>query len=418
MRILFVTTDFVWPAERGVRLRTLSQLGVLAALPEVELVRLFSLREQPVPATYLDALARAVPKLDVHAPVFHPIHLFAHRRYVPRVAWLRLVRGVPYLAGKWDAPRVRHALERALQDDDFDVVWFDGLGMTHYISLVRRLQPRARVVLDQHNVESERFAQFAQQQRGLKRVVAEAEWRKARRFEADSLRAVDAIGAISQDDARAYRELAGVDALFVPQVVPFVRRATPAGGGARLCWIGNLTWRPNSRGLDWFCHDIWPRVRERLPEATLEIAGSGLPIGTDGHVVVPAAWRTPGVTTLGFVPDLEPLYERSGAMVAPLLGGTGVRIKLLEAFRYGIPVVTTPDGAAGLPIESGREAFVETEPSDFARRVVELATSAAQRAHIREAGYAFLERHHGPKAAEEVVRALLGLHPGRAIAAA
>jgi glycosyltransferase involved in cell wall biosynthesis len=408
VQILFVTNEFVWPAERGGRVRTLSQLRVLTSLPEVERIRLFTLREDDVPMQHREALARDVGKLDVLEPVFHPIHLFTHKRYVPRVAWLRAAHGIPYLAGKWESPAVRRALQRELQGRRFDVVWLEHLGTARYLGLVRRLQPRARVVLDQQNVDSDIWAQFARRQRGLRRLIAESEWRAARRFERDALRAVDAVSAISLEDARAHRELAGVEAVTVPQVVPFMRRPPPPHRGPRFAYVGNLTWHPNARGLGWFFDSVWPQTRDLMPDATLEVAGSGLPTDARGAPVAPQAWRAPGVTMLGFVPDLTPVYERSAALVAPILGGSGVRIKLLEAFRQGVPVVTTPDGAAGLPIEPGREAFVESEPRAFAARLREIASSSELQARLREAGYSFLERHHALATAQTEARALLG----------
>ncbi len=407
MRILYLTTEFVLPADRGSRVRTLAQLRVLSSLPAVTGIRLFFLREDDAPADR-EALAREVPKIEVRDPVFHPIHLFRHPRYVPRVVWLRAARGIPYLAGKWDSRAIRERLERELADGTFDVVWLNGLGIAHYLPLVRRWQPRARVVLDGHNVESDRFAQFARRQHGIKRLVAEAESRAALRFERDVLRSVDAVGAISDDDARAYRAFAGIEALTVPQVVAPAYPRERDDDGQRLCWIGNLTWDPNARGLTWFCEQAWPFVRERLPNATFEIAGSGLRTGRSGAPIAPPSWGVPGVTVLGFVDDLGPLYERSTAMAAPLLGGAGIRIKLLEAFRHGLPVVTTPDGAAGLPIIPGREAFVESEAGAFAARVVELLTSRRARARLRDAGYAFVGRHNGLASAQAAVSRLLG----------
>jgi glycosyltransferase involved in cell wall biosynthesis len=401
---------FVLPISHGGQVRSMAQLRVLCSLPEVQRIRLFSVWEKEVGRELSDALIRDLPKLEIPEPVFHPIHLFRHPRYVPRVVWLRAIHRVPYVAGKWDSPTIRKALRRELAGGTFEVVWLNGLASAHYLPMVRRLQPGARVVLDQHNVESDRFAQFARRQRGVRRIVAEAEWRAARDFERDVLQAVDSVGAISQHDARAYRDLAGIEARTVPQVASFTRR-TGEGSGPRLCWFGSLTWNPNVRGLNWFCREVWPRVRERLPEATLEIAGPGLPTAADGSVIAPSAWRRPGITILGFVDSISPLCARSVAMVAPVLGGTGIRLKLIDAFREGIPAVTTPDGAGGLDIEPGREAFVEEDPLAFAARVVELATSENRRASFREAGYAFLEKHHRFEVAQAAVRDLLGLAP-------
>jgi glycosyltransferase involved in cell wall biosynthesis len=409
MRILFLGTDFVWPADSGGRVRTLSQLRVLASLPAVSRIRLFSLCESEIASEHRRALMRAVPKLEVAEPVFHPVHLFRHPRYVPHVAWLRIARGVPYLAGKWDSAAVRAAIARELASGAYDVVWLNGLGVARYLSLIRHAAPGARVVLDQHNVESDRFAQFARAQRGPKRLVADAEWRAARRWEREVLRAVDAVGAISSDDAREYRALAGIDAVTVPQLVSPVARADRTNGKPHFCWIGSLSWGPNARGLDWFCAEVWPLVRARLPEATCDIVGSGLPVDRHGQPVVPAAWRAAGIEIRGRVLDLAPVYSRATAMVAPIASGAGIRIKLLESFRHGLPTVTTPAGAAGLPIEPGREAFVESTAQAFADRVVELGTSAESRARLREAGYAFLARHNRLAVAQTAVRALLGI---------
>jgi glycosyltransferase involved in cell wall biosynthesis len=411
VQILFLTPDFVWPADNGGRLRTVSQLRVLSSLPQVDRIRLFFMCEEEIRFEQREALMREVAKLEMVDPVFHPVHLFRHRRYVPRVVWLRVARGVPYIAAKWDSPSVQKALRQELTSRPFDVVWLNGLGIARYLPLVRQLQPQARIVLDGHNVESNRFAEYARRQRGLRRRVADAEWRAALRFERDVLRAVDAVGAISHDDARAYGEIAGIEATFVPQVASLVRRNGDGTSVPRLCWIGNLTWESNVRGLDWFCGEVWPRVREGLPEATLEIVGSGLPTDERGVAIAPPTWRARGIATLGFVDDLTPVYERSVAMVAPILGGTGIRIKLLEAFRHGMPVVTTPAGAGGLPIEPGREAFVETDAASFAARVIELATSNASRARIRAAAYAFLEQHNRLAEAQAAVAALLGCGP-------
>lgn len=409
MRVLHLSADFLWPAGDGGRLRSVAQLRVLSSLPEVERIDMFCLCEEEITAERRAELMREIPKVAIFEPVFHPVHLFRHRRYVPRVVLLRALRGMPYMAAKWDSPAVRTALRRVLAGRTFDVVWINGLGMAHYLPLIRELLPGTRVVLDQHNVESDRFAEFARRQRGLRRVVADAEWRAARRYEHDVLRGVDAVGAISESDARGLRELAGVEPRIVRQIVslgPPVERESDA---PRLCYAGKLSWEPNARGVDWFCREVWPLVRGRLPGATLEIAGSGLPTDAYGEQIVPDAWRARGITMLGFISDISSVYARSAAMIAPLFGAFGISIKLLEAFRHGIPVVTTPDGAWGLDIETGREAYIESAPEAFAARVVELATSPETRARLRSAAYAFLERHHGLLAAQAEVRQLVGL---------
>jgi glycosyltransferase involved in cell wall biosynthesis len=409
MRVLHLTTEFPWPATSGGSVRTVSQLRILASLPEIESVTVLSVAEVPVTEADRRALAAAIPKLRVLPPIFHPVHLFDFKRYVPRVVALRALRGVPYLAGKWDSRAVRKALRRELADTAVDVVYVDHLGMARYLPDVEMERPSCRIVLDQHNVESDFFKQFADKQKGPKRLVAQAEVRASVKFEKAALQRANAVVAISDEDAKHFDALAGIHAHVVPMVLPFERKERPRPATPNLCYVGNLRWHPNVAGLDWFCRDVWPKIRARVPDATFEIAGVGLKTDDSGKPRVPDAWKVPGVTTVGFLEELEPLYVRSLAMLAPVFGGSGVRVKMLEGFRAGMPVVTTPDGAFGLPLSDGNEALVAADPEGFAERVEKLVKDEALRQRIREGGYTYLETYHSLRVAQDVMRNVLGI---------
>ncbi|MBX3225873.1 MAG: glycosyltransferase [Labilithrix sp.] len=414
MRVVHLTTEFPWPATSGGPVRTLSQLRIIASLPEVTSITLLSVRETDVPSVHVDALAHAFDadgsagKLLVEPPVFHPIHLFDFKQYVPRVIALRLL-GTPYLAGKWDSKHLRPRLRAALTRDRPDVVYIDHLGMAEYLPDVKAVCPRARVVLDQHNVESDFFKQFAGEKTGPKKLVARAEHRAAAAFEKHVLRTVDAVVAISNEDAKVFADFVpSVRAHVVPVVMTFDEKQRPHPGRPHFCYVGSLRWKPNVLGLDWFCQKVWPLVRARVPNATFEIAGVGLKPDDNGKLPIPETWRAPGIETVGFLEDLEPLYARSLGMIAPITGGSGVRMKLLEGFRAGLSVVTTPDGAFGLPLTDGKEALITQDPAAFAERVARIVDDGDLRARLVQAGYDFLETHHSLRVAQDVMRDALG----------
>jgi glycosyltransferase involved in cell wall biosynthesis len=135
-------------------------------------------------------------------------------------------------------------------------------------------------------------------------------------------------------------------------------------------------------------------VRGLVPDATLKIAGPGLRRNADGTLAVPPLWSVPGIETVGYVDDLEDVYQKSVAMVAPILGGSGVRMKLLESMRAGMPTVTTTDGALGLDVQDGREMLIADDASQFADRVARLVADPGLRERLRQAGYAYLDSHH------------------------
>jgi glycosyltransferase involved in cell wall biosynthesis len=407
MHVIYLTTEFPWPATSGGPVRTLSQLRVIASLPEVSGLTLLSVTERSVSEAERRTLANAVPKLRVLPPVFHPIHLWDFPRYVPRVVLLRALFGVPYLAAKWDSSALRKMLERELLDSAVDVVYIDHLGMAVYLPVINAERPMCRIVLDQHNVESDFFKQFAHTKANAKKLVAQAEWRAAVRFEKRTLKTVNAVIAISQEDARRFEALSGVRAHVVPVMMTSTRKTRLHPGRPHFCYVGNLRWQPNVEGLDWLCQSVWPKVLRRVPDATLEIAGVGLKPDTCGGLSVPDAWKVPGVEIVGFLEDLEPLYARSVGMLAPVVGGSGVRVKLLEGFRAGMPVITTSDGAFGLPLTDGREALIPSGPDGFAERVERLVRDGALRDRLRDEGYAYLEKHHSLSVAKDMMRRVL-----------
>ena len=100
--------------------------------------------------------------------------------------------------------------------------------------------------------------------------------------------------------------------------------------------------------------------------------------------------------------------------MAPILGGSGVRIKLLEGFRAGLPLVTTTAGALGLPVVSGRELLVSDDPTELARHVATLLGDVALQRTLRQNAFDFLEREHGLAKAQGVLRDALGISPREA----
>jgi glycosyltransferase involved in cell wall biosynthesis len=133
-----------------------------------------------------------------------------------------------------------------------------------------------------------------------------------------------------------------------------------------MLFLGGFKHLPNLEALEWFVRLVLPRILARKPVARLIIVGSDPP---PRHSLprLPAA-----VELRGFVDDvLEPL-RRYSVFICPILSGSGVRVKLLEAFAAGIPVVSTSIGAEGLTNSDGDICAVADQPEDFAERVIGL----------------------------------------------
>jgi len=111
---------------------------------------------------------------------------------------------------------------------------------------------------------------------------------------------------------------------------------------------------------------VMPQILAREPNAKLMVAGSDPP---PEHAY---ADFSGALKMLGFVEDVREPLSRYAVFVCPILSGSGVRVKLLEAFAAGIPVVSTRVGAEGLARNDGEFCRLADDPTEFADRVISL----------------------------------------------
>ena len=193
-----------------------------------------------------------------------------------------------------------------------------------------------------------------------------------------------ALAAAAEADAIAARH--GLLATVLPNAVDLTtwRSARPAPDGAAervvrppevpvpapvVLMVASLSYPPNAAAATVLARQILPRVRSLTGSpARLILAGA---IGAAGPEIR-ALGREPGVTLAGYVPDVRPLYAAADVVVAPLASGAGTRIKLLEAFGAGVPVVTTRLGAAGLDVTAGEHLLLAETPEQVAQAVASL----------------------------------------------
>jgi GT2 family glycosyltransferase len=133
-----------------------------------------------------------------------------------------------------------------------------------------------------------------------------------------------------------------------------------------MLFLGSFRHPPNQEGLNWFARQVLPAVLEHKPNARLVIVGSEPP---PSHSL-PAL--PDNIELRGFVEDVREPLGRYAVFVCPILSGSGMRVKLLEAFAAGIPVVSTLLGAEGLAGKDGEICSLAEDPGQFARKIVEL----------------------------------------------
>ena len=153
-------------------------------------------------------------------------------------------------------------------------------------------------------------------------------------------------------------------------------------------FVGNFRHPPNREALDWFLQGAWPLVRRQRPQARLVVVGAQAP----REFAAELAGR-PGVEYLGPAEDIREPLSRYSVFLAPIRSGSGVRVKLLEAFAAGIPAVATSLGAEGLADESGAIIELADEPADYAAKTAALLANPRQAQSMARRARANVEQH-------------------------
>lgn len=294
-------------------------------------------------------------------------------RNVPwKAAVSSLFSRVPYNVGKFADSRVLAEAVRLMHENPCDVVQLESVYAAWYGFKLQELFPSALYVLRAHNVEQKVFVRAATTTSSLPlRLYLLLQAEKMRRFEDRAVRWADLVVPVTDVD-RAELErrtgrtagwhvaTAGVDAASTKLV-------EVADSAVDIAFAGPLRWYPNRQGVEWFVRDVWPLVHARSPLSRFKVMGE--PSADRWNVPVSA-----GVDVLGHVPSVEAELASCRVAVVPLLSGSGIRLKILNAAAWGIPVVSTAVGAEGLAFDDGSEILIRDDPAEFAEAVLRLIT--------------------------------------------
>jgi glycosyltransferase involved in cell wall biosynthesis len=151
-------------------------------------------------------------------------------------------------------------------------------------------------------------------------------------------------------------------------------------------FLAGMHWPPNAEGARWFAEHILPQIRAGAPHAQF------LAVGRQPPESVRAT--TPAVEAPGYVDDPAPYWARSQVFVVPLRAGGGMRVKILDAWARGVPVVSTTIGAEGLVYRDGEDILIADTPEAFAAAVLAILHNSALAAGLSAAGRANIEAHY------------------------
>jgi hypothetical protein len=386
MKLLLVATKAPWPPVDGGRFLLLNTLEALAAAGcRLTLVA-------PVDPEAFD-LGRVARELSAWCePVLIPA------APLPPAAALLRSGGSPLSIARHSLPAVRQEVEQRLRAERFDLVHAEQLQALPQAEPAFALG--VPVVLRAQNVESDLWRAAAERGRGMRGMLLRREARRLAAWEGSAVRRAAATLALTAEDAARLGELAAGGGRVRVVRAPFPELPPGSGrlaGDPPVVVFGSRGWLPNEDSVAWYLKDVWPAVRSELPGALLHLYGVDLASPPPGVAVHPP----PG--------DSGEAYPAGSILTVPLRIASGVRIKILEAWARGVPVVGTPAALAGLEVKDGREALVAREPREFAAAIRRLHQEPALAESLIAEGRRARRERHEP---QEIARRLTAEYEG------
>ncbi|MEH6559195.1 MAG: glycosyltransferase [Oceanicoccus sp.] len=357
-KLLFITPELPYPAQSGGKVKSLKLLHALAERYDVTLA---------CPLKLDDAL---------HVQAFHAIspcrdHLHDAVDVARSAGNLArsYLQGIPLNVHRTHSRRLQADI--ALVAGEYEVVFLDHYEVFPYLPQTYQ----GLTVYHAHNAYFKMWQRYAQLPGNpAMRLAAHFEAKRVRDYEAAVANFTDLTFA-APNDALELKQL-GVEECKLHHTfhlgddrqleLPDLQYADTA---KKLMYVGFLGWEPNAQGLLWFIEHVWPQLVQRHPDLRFDIVGKN----PDQRLKAAAAsWQ--GISLKGFVPDLQEVYRDSRVSVAPLLFGSGMKVKVLDAMARGMPTVTTSVGAEGIDIEQGKHLLVADSPDDMASEVDRLLT--------------------------------------------
>ena len=410
LRILFLTQIVPYPPDAGPKVKTWHVLRALADFGHEITLATFVREEEKQNLAALSEICHEVFPVQIQRSRAADVKYWLKSHLTQR----------PFLVERDDLPAMRTLLADLISKHRYDAIHADQLTMAQFAVAPRSTSANGKhtdqwpmTVFDAHNAVWTIMERMSENSRAYIKPVLSLEKNRIKKFEGEMVCRFNHTLAVIQPDKEALLQAAGLYRRSVSPSIDVIPIAVDTEELApvklqldsmNIMTLGTLHYPPNADGIRWFLNDVFPLVQKKIKGTSLTIIGKNPP----EDFLQAAQYSNGAIEVTGFVPELAPYYERAGVVVIPVRAGGGMRVRILESFSRGVPVVTTTVGLEGIEAEHNREVLVADTPNEFAEAVCRLLTDRAERTRLGAAGRELVVQRYDWKV---VLKALQSLYP-------
>lgn len=331
-------------------------------------------------------------KDDVLNGIAHLKTVFIDTRLSLFKAFVNLFKPIPYIVERFISKDFELALIRLLQEEEFDVIHFEGTFVSWYVTVTKEYS-KAPVVLRSHNVEYliwERLGRSVANP--LKKWYYRHMAEDLRRFEKEYYQKFDAVVAITpQDEDRIRRMGVKTKITYIPAGIDPDRFCIDREIKCRpnTCFIlSALNWIPNQDALFWFLDHVFPEILKVNPQVELHVAGKGAPESI-------LSLKRKNVVIHGFVDDAVRFMQEYDLMLVPLFAGGGMRLKIIEGMALEKTIIASSVGAEGIDCTDEKNILICDTLQEWVETITGYFTNPSQYLELeKEAGKLIREKYY------------------------
>lgn len=322
--------------------------------------------------------------------------VYVDNRIKPVPALLNLLKSKSYITERFESGSFERKLVRLLKDNTYDWVHVDGLPSALYIDVVRQ-HSNAKISMRAHNVEYNIWRRIAQQETNFfKKWYLQLQSERLQNFENEAWRKVDVTLAISREDEQMIlADVPNANTIIVPAGWD-IPEEKPTGNNEvfPLFFIGSFDWMPNLQGMKWFVEEVMPALTKQIPDLRLNVAGKKIPQEVINY-------QSPNINIVGEVPDAKSFMLANGVMIVPIISGSGIRIKILEAMALGKCVISTTIAAEGLGLTNGENVLIADDVDGFVKCLNDCMSSEILTKQVGKKAYQFVRNKYNNRSVIE-----------------
>lgn len=396
MNLLFLTQLLPYPPYTGGKYKTFSILKLLAKSHQIHLVTFHTQKIDQLQIKKLESL------LNIKVKSFYNPIVTAPSKKIKLVALKSLFSRKPFRIYKYFDTQLANYLKKLTTKKSFDCIYFDHNTSIQYLPFINK-KSKSITIYDEHNLNSLAMLRMAKVPRKnfIMCFFLLLDSLKNFFYEKWLVKQIDFIFAISNHDRKLLIKRGANRKTTHTLPVPFTTKSKfkYQSISPTIIIVGLMSWAPNKIGIFWFIKHIYPIIKKSIPNLKL------LLIGAKPDINILKLQKDTSIQVTGEVSSLKPYYRQANLLVAPILQGSGIRIKILHALAAGIPIVSTQIGAEGIqPKINNGILTTSNRPQIMAQKIIKVIKTKKISNQLSSQGVNFINQNYSPKNTKKILQ--------------